>query len=120
MIVETVIFADADKRALLFCPLKKDHPWKRSSVTFFNRKGFIDLLATFGLRTDETDWINDHNRDSHDERLIRGSFLCTKDNALAAEFPHYRRSGGFHKTWQKSRDPSPSPEKPAPDLMDAG
>jgi 2-polyprenyl-3-methyl-5-hydroxy-6-metoxy-1,4-benzoquinol methylase len=110
MIVETIIFADADKRALLFCPLKKDHPWKRSSITFFNRKGLIDSLTSFGLRTDETDWINDYDRQCHTETFVRGSFLCTKDNALAADFPHYRWSGGFHKTWQKSRDSSPTPK----------
>ena len=106
MIIETVIFADDDKRALLFCPLKKDHPWKKSSVTLFNRKGLIDSLTTFGLRTDETDWISEKDRRRRDESLIRGAFLCTKDNALAAEFPHHRWSGGFHKTWQKTPEGS--------------
>ncbi len=109
MIVETVIFADDDQRALLFCPLKKDHPWKRSSVTLYNRKGLIDSLTTFGLRTDETDWISEKDRRRSDGSLIRGAFLCTKDSALAAGFPHHRWDGGFHKTWQKTREHSAEP-----------
>ena len=113
MIVETAIFADDDKRALLFCPIGEDSPYKRSSVTFYNRKGLIDSLLSFGLRTDESDWRSEKDRRRSDGTVIRGSFLCTKDNALAAEFPHHRWAGGVHKTWQKK------PEQPAQEIRTA-
>jgi SAM-dependent methyltransferase len=101
MLIETGIFADDDKRALLFCPVGKESPYEPSSVTFYNRKGMIDSLRTFGLRIDATDYRSDKDRKCTDGSIIRGTFLCTKVAALAAEHPHHYWKGGAHKGWQK-------------------
>jgi SAM-dependent methyltransferase len=101
MIIETGIFADDDERALLFCPVGQESPYEPSSVTFYNRKGLIDSLRTFGLRTDAVDYKSDKDRRRTDGAIIRGTFLCTKVAALAAEHPHHYWKGGAHKNWQK-------------------
>jgi SAM-dependent methyltransferase len=101
LLIETAIFADRDKRALLFCPIGKDQPYDRSSTTFFNRKGLVDTLTSFGLRVDATDYVTDRDRRRTDESIIRGSFLCTKDTALSAAHPHNYWSGGKHMNWTK-------------------
>lgn len=106
MIVETGIFADEDKRALLFCPIGKESPYEPSSVTFYNRKGLIDTLRSFGLRTDAVDYKTDKDRKRSDGEIIRGTFLCTKDSALNKEHPHPYWAGGAHKTWQKKQTAS--------------
>lgn len=101
MLVETGIFTDGDQRALLFCPIGEESPYERSSVTFFNRKGMIDSLISFGLRTEATDWISKQDRQRTDGGIVRGTFLCTKDSTLADGHPHHKWSGGVHKTWEK-------------------
>ena len=103
MIVETAIFADDDKRALLFCPVGEESPYEPTSVTFYNRKGMVDSLRTFGLRTDAVDYVDEHQRQLTDGAIIRGTFLCTKDSALQNEHPHHYWEGGAHKTWQKTQ-----------------
>src|SRR5205085_7760048 len=80
MIVETGIFADDNKRALLFCPVGEESPYEPSSVTFYNRKGMIDTLMTFGFRTDAVDYKDEKHRMVVDGRIVRGTFLCTKDS----------------------------------------
>jgi hypothetical protein len=102
MIIETGIFADNEKRALLFCPTGKERPYDRSSVTFFNRKGLVDSLCSFGLRTDAIDYQSAEDRARADHSIIRGTFLCTKDTALATDYPHQYWSGGARKNWQKA------------------
>ncbi len=104
MIIETGIFADENKRALLFCPVGKESPYEPSSVTFYNRKGMVDSLKTFGLRVDAVDYMSDKDRKRTDGKIIRGTFLCTKDSALAAEHPQHYWVGGAHKHWQKAKE----------------
>ena len=101
VIIETGILADDDRRALLFCPVGEESPYEPSSVSFYNRKGMIDTLKTFGFRVDKIEYHNDADRQRADDTIIRASFLCTKDSALAAEHPHHYWSGGKHKTWQR-------------------
>jgi SAM-dependent methyltransferase len=102
MIVETGVFADDDKRPLLFCPVGKDSPYESSSVTFFNRKGMEDSLKSFGLRTDAVDYVTERDRKTKDGSIIRGTFLCTKDSSLLKDHPHHYWGGGSHKNWQKT------------------
>jgi hypothetical protein len=97
----TGILADDDGRALLFCPVGEESPYERSSVSFYNRKGMIDTLHTFGFRVDTTDYHNDADRHRTDGAVIRGSFLCTKESSLAAKHPHHYWGGGKHKNWQR-------------------
>jgi SAM-dependent methyltransferase len=106
MIVETGIFADDDQRALLFCPIGKESPYEPSSVTFFNRKGMIDTLRSFGLRVDVVDYSSEKSRTMTDGKIVRGTFLCTKVSALKAEHPHNYWTGGTHNTWQKKSSAS--------------
>jgi hypothetical protein len=102
MLIETGIFADEDKRALLFCPIGAESPYEPSSVTFFNRKGLADSLQTFGLRVDATEYQSDKDRRRNDGAIVRGSFLCTKDSNLAKKHPQHYWVGGSHKRWQRS------------------
>ena len=102
MIVETGVFADDDKRALLFCPVGGESPYEASSVSFYNRKGMIDTLRTFGLHTDAVDYISDSDSRRTDGAVIRGTFLCTKNSELMKDHPHHYWVGGTHKMWQKT------------------
>jgi SAM-dependent methyltransferase len=102
MIIETGIFADDNKRSLLFCPVGSESPYEPSSVSFYNRKGMVDSLRTFGLKTDAADYQSDKDRNRTDGAIVRGTFLCTKDSSLAAEHPHHYWAGGSHRRWQKT------------------
>ena len=101
MIIETVIFADDDRHALLFCPTGEESPCDLSSVSFYNRKGMTDTLKTFGFRVEATEYQSEVDRQRTDGAMIRGSFLCTKESALARKYPHHYWSGGKHKNWQR-------------------
>lgn len=50
LLVETAVIADANRHALLYCPVGAENPYDETSVTFFNLKGLKDTLGTFGLR----------------------------------------------------------------------
>ena len=102
MLIETGIFADDDKRALLYCPVGAESPYEPSSVTFYNRKGLTDSLETFGLRVDAADYQSDKDRKRKDGAIVRGSFLCTKDSALAKKHPQHYWVGGSHKRWRNT------------------
>lgn len=106
MVVETALFADTDERALLFCPVGEESPYEPSSVSFYNRKGLIDTLGSFGLRVDATDYISEEDRRRADGSIVRGTFLCTKVGQLMAEHPHHYWSGGIHVNWQKGGPPT--------------
>jgi SAM-dependent methyltransferase len=101
MIVETGIFADDDRRSLLFCPVGEESPYERSSCSFFNRKGLIDTLRSFGLRVESVGYCNDEDRSCVDGRVIRGTFLCVNDRSLRKEFPHEYWVGATHENWKK-------------------
>jgi SAM-dependent methyltransferase len=101
IIIETAIFADDDRLALLYCPVGEESPYERTSVSFYNRKGMIDTLKTFGSRVDTTEYLVDADRQRTDGAIVRACFSCTKDSSLTAEHPHDYWSGGKHKTWQR-------------------
>lgn len=52
VVIETGIFADANRHALLYCPIGDENPFDPTSVTFFNVKGLRDSLRSFGLVTE--------------------------------------------------------------------
>lgn len=101
LIVETGIYADDDKRPLLFCPVGEESPYEASSPTFFNRKGMSDTLKSFGLRVTEMVYRRDDHSKVRDGRVIRMSFLCTKDPVLWQQFPHDYWLGGARQGWKK-------------------
>jgi SAM-dependent methyltransferase len=50
MVLETAILADDNRHALLYCPTGGESPYEPTSVTFFNRKGLHDTLASMQFR----------------------------------------------------------------------
>ena len=49
LILETAIWADSNRHALLHCPLAKDSPYMRSP-SFFNSRALSETLSALGLR----------------------------------------------------------------------
>ncbi len=102
LILETGIFADSDRHALLHCPIGTESPYEPSSVTFFNRKGMVDSLASFGLKVLETDYITEQDRHSSDEKVVRGTFRCQKNLDLYDSQLHRYWTGNPHQNWRKT------------------
>jgi SAM-dependent methyltransferase len=67
VIIETAVFIDDNKRAMLFCPITEDSPYGSTNCTFFNMKGLIDTLSSMELATQATEllyakqWLNSKN-----------------------------------------------------------
>jgi SAM-dependent methyltransferase len=55
LIVETAIFVDENRYAMLFCPVGSESPYEPTSCTFFNLKGLTDSLASLGLVVTKVD-----------------------------------------------------------------
>ena len=49
LIVETALLIGAERWAELWCPVGRDGPYEATSTSFFNRKGLIDTLRSFGF-----------------------------------------------------------------------
>lgn len=49
LVLETAVFADDNRHALLYCPAPTDSPFDPTSVSFFNMKGLTDTLGAFGF-----------------------------------------------------------------------
>lgn len=84
LVVETAVFADANRDALLFCPIGSENPYEPSSVSFFNLKGLRDSLATLGLRVEREEL--EFNRRARfwarRKRIDRVVMTCRKEAAL--------------------------------------
>ncbi|HUA55754.1 MAG TPA: methyltransferase domain-containing protein [Candidatus Sulfotelmatobacter sp.] len=99
MIVETAIICDPNQASTLYCPVGKESPYEWSSCTFFNLKGLRDTLRCFGLVvTDEL--LLTPIRPEFYGAVIRAAFVCRKDAAVMADFPHDYWLGKSHKAWQ--------------------
>lgn len=57
LVLETAILRIHEGTALLYCPAPKDSPYEKTSVTFFNPRGMLDSLASFGYRTEGHDYL---------------------------------------------------------------
>lgn len=57
LIIETAVFMDENKRAILFCPVESESPYEDTSCTFFNMKGLRDTLLSMGLITQKTELL---------------------------------------------------------------
>jgi 2-polyprenyl-3-methyl-5-hydroxy-6-metoxy-1,4-benzoquinol methylase len=53
LLIETAIFLDSNKKAMLFCPTNNESAFEETSCTFFNTKGLIDTLRSIGLELKE-------------------------------------------------------------------
>lgn len=60
-VVETAIFTDDNRFALLHCPVGAENPYDQTSPTLFNVKGLVDTLLSLGLRVDhlELQWTGE-------------------------------------------------------------
>src|SRR5262249_54566980 len=48
LVLETAVLADDNRHAMMFCPVGTESPYESTCVTFFNRKGLHDTLASLG------------------------------------------------------------------------
>ena len=49
LVIETGVFLDDNKRAILYCPIEDDSEYEKTSCTFFNVKGLTDSLRSMGI-----------------------------------------------------------------------
>ena len=82
VIIETAMFLDDNKKAILHCPNAEQNPYKNTfQNTFFNHKGLIDNMAMLGFEL-----INIHPdnrniiRTEKNREVCRDSFLFKKKN----------------------------------------
>jgi SAM-dependent methyltransferase len=50
LLIETAIWKSERNNAMLFCPIEGDSPYEETSCTFFNEKGLVDTLKSFGFQ----------------------------------------------------------------------
>jgi SAM-dependent methyltransferase len=115
LLLETSVYMDDNRLALLFCPTGADSPHAPdpSSCTFFNVKGLTDTLASFGLVVHKVDLLNKNAGARHrgpglrsllpapvpkKPATTRAVFLCEKQPKglhTAAGF-YWNGKHGFH------------------------
>ena len=49
LILETGIYLDENKKAILYCPIENESEFEKTSCTFFNVKGLVDSLKSMGM-----------------------------------------------------------------------
>jgi 2-polyprenyl-3-methyl-5-hydroxy-6-metoxy-1,4-benzoquinol methylase len=76
LIIETAIFMDDNKRAILFCPIGSESPYEPTSCTFFNIKGISDTLLSLDIVVQKTELFYAQ------ERPKNTSFLSTIKSRL--------------------------------------
>ena len=74
LVLETAIFGDENRLALLYCPVGSENPYDRTSPTLFNLKGLTDTLLSLGFQ-------------SNDVELHDGSVLRVTTNGDATAVP---------------------------------
>ncbi len=87
LIIETAVFMDDNKRAILFCPIGSESPYEDTSCTFFNIKGLTDTLFSLGLVTQETELL--YTKDPNRSFL---SFIKSRLKALKPVESHIDRA----------------------------
>jgi SAM-dependent methyltransferase len=73
LIIETAIFRDKNKYAMLHCPVGSESPYEGSSCSFFNMKGLNDTLSSLGFTVENVNILNDRfqNRRPDAKELLR-------------------------------------------------
>jgi SAM-dependent methyltransferase len=69
LVLETAVFADENRHALLYCPAPTDSPYDTTSVSFFNMKGLGDTLGALGLQVEAAELEHKLAPDPTRERL---------------------------------------------------
>jgi SAM-dependent methyltransferase len=70
MLLETAFYRAHEDEALLHCPVGEESPYEPTSVTFYNRKGLVDTLASLGFETVSVELL-DVSRP-----IDRGTLVC--------------------------------------------
>jgi 2-polyprenyl-3-methyl-5-hydroxy-6-metoxy-1,4-benzoquinol methylase len=83
LVVETAVFADANRHAYLYCPIGDENPYDATSVTLFNTKGLRDSLRSFGLMTESEKLQCAFEPDPTDVKKVidRVCLVCRKEAA---------------------------------------
>ena len=92
LVLETAVFADANKHALLYCPIGDENPYDPTSVTIFNLKGLKDSLASFGLLSERHVLQCDFKPETSDDKKVidRVCLVTRKDTkGLNPKVVHY-------------------------------
>ena len=55
LVLETAIFEDENRLALMYCPVGSENPFDPTSTTFFNLKGLMDTLLSLGFQPYEVE-----------------------------------------------------------------
>jgi hypothetical protein len=58
-VLETGVYVDDNRHAMLFCPTGDDSPYEATSCTFFNVKGMTDTLLSMGLSVEKVSLLDD-------------------------------------------------------------
>ena len=99
LVLETAIFVDENRHALLHCPTPADSPYDPTSVSFFNMKGLLDTLRVFGFRVEASE-LQDHlkpKRTPEKLAIDRVVLLCRRDTE-GEEAVHKRLRTAYWKS----------------------
>lgn len=70
IIIETAVFMDENKRAILFCPIGDESPYEPTSCTFFNLKGLSDTLSTLDLVIQKMDLLYTQEKEKEKDKSL--------------------------------------------------
>jgi SAM-dependent methyltransferase len=87
LIIETAIFRDHNKHAMLHCPIGYESPYEPSSCSFFNLKGLKDTLFSLGFEVQAVEILKDglQNKQSNPHELVKE--LLKRGRAIARLAP---------------------------------
>lgn len=57
LILETAVFVDDNRFAMLHCPIGAESPYEPTSCSFFNAKGLRDTLASVGFAIEHEEYL---------------------------------------------------------------
>ena len=83
LLIETSMWRAEPNNAMLFCPIGDESPADPSSCAFFNEKGLVDTLTSFGFETLEVEYV----RRSEGRRLGRAARHVRNRVKRAARLP---------------------------------
>lgn len=71
LIIETAVYRDDNRQAMLFCPTGSESPYEETSCTFFNMKGLTDTLSSLGLVVQQTEVLKTQDGLNYTNLLAR-------------------------------------------------
>jgi hypothetical protein len=73
LIIETAVFRDRNKYAMLHCPIGSESPYEPSSCSFFNLKALNDTISSLGFHVERVEILRDRfqNKQVNAKELLR-------------------------------------------------